>query len=197
MKTNNSKKFDMPKVLQQITVFAKSFFSKIIVFVLGVFVVYACNKKCNCTDEPCPCYPFIMSVLANADNNVEGSFSSQELNAFYLLRTNDTYVVIDSIKMDFHELFTNVNYNQIFEFSAENFKNVVDLRPFNFIIKNTILKTADTISSISYTESLQNVLCNVCTNCDDEYIDCVVFSDISFDFDCCVQNDPKVTLVKK
>lgn len=196
MKTNNSKKFDMQKVLQQITAFVKRFLSIIIVFVLGIFVVYACNKKCNCTDKPCPCYPFTISFFANADNGVEGSFTGQELNAFYLLRTNDTYAVIDSIKMDFHELFSNVDYNQIFEFSAENFKNVIDLRPFNFIIKNTILKTADTISSISYTESSQSVLCNVCTNCDDEYLDCVVFSDVRFDLDCCVQNNSEVILKK-
>ncbi len=65
------------------------------------------------------------------------------------------------MKMNFQDIFTSEDYNKIFRFSAESYSNINDIRPYNFIIKNTLLKTADTISSITYTEVLKNVLCNV------------------------------------
>ena len=187
----------MFKPLKSKTITVKKVIHTIILFTLAVFILDACNKKCNCTNEPCPCYPFTISVYANANNSADGSFATEEMNWFYLLRTNQNYQSIDSIKMDFTDLYSSQDYNRVFQFSAETYTNVTDIRPYNFIIKNTMLKTADTISSIAYTESLESVLCNVCTNCDDEYLDCVVFDNVSFDLNCCVQDKAEISLIRR
>jgi uncharacterized lipoprotein YehR (DUF1307 family) len=162
-----------------------------------IMVFSACNKKCDCTSEPCPCFPFTISVFANANNSAEGSFATKEIDEFYLYRTNENYQTIDSVKIKFTDLFSNADYNKIYRFSSESFTNVEDIRPYNFIIKNTMVGSADTISSITYSEVLKNLLCNVCSNCDDEYIDCVVFEDVNFEFDCEVQTKAEVAILRK
>lgn len=187
----------MVNILKLITAIAKKTECRIVLFVLAVFILNACNKKCDCTNEPCPCLPFTISVYANANNSAEGSFATREMETFYLLRTDENYKLIDSLKMDFTDLYSSQDYNKLFRFSAEDFQNINDIRPFNFIIKNTMLETPDTISSISYFEVLQSVLCNVCTNCDDEYLDCVEFENISFEYDCNVQNKAEIELKRR
>lgn len=161
-----------------------------------IFVFNACNEKCDCTSEPCPCFPFTISVYANANNSAEGSFATDEMSEFYLLRTNENFDVIDSLKIDFQDLYTNPEYNKVFRFSAEFYNNIIDIRPFNFIIKNTMLNSADTISAINYEESLESVLCNVCTNCDDEYIDCIVFQNIHLEHNCEVQINAEISILR-
>ena len=166
----------------------------LVLFITVAFILDACNKKCDCTNESCPCFPFTISLYANANNSAEGSYATSEMDGFYLLRTTQDYQLIDSIKINFEDLYSSIDYNRIFQFSADTYTNITDIKPYNFIVKNTILNTSDTISSITYTESLQHVLCNKCTNCDDEYIDCVKFDNISVDFDCNVQNNPEIWL---
>ncbi len=194
---NNSSLPNMYMTNNQIMNVAKRTLKCLILIFASVFVLNSCNKKCNCTNEPCPCFPFTISVYANANNSAEGSFATKDMDEFYLVRTNESYVSIDSIKMNFTDLFSSQYYNKIFRFSAENFSNVTDIKPYNFIIKNNLLATADTISSITYSETLQSVLCNVCTNCDDEYLDCIVFEDINFEFDCVVQDKAEIVIKRR
>ncbi len=180
--------------IKQITDIIKKVIIKIAILSAAIFVLNACNKKCDCTNEPCPCFPFTISLYANANNAAEGSFATSEMSGFYLFRTTADYQPIDSIKIDFADLYSSIDYNKVFQFSAETYSNVTDIRPYNFIVKNTILNTSDTISSITYSETSQRVLCNVCTNCDDEYIDCVSFNDINIDLNCDIQHTAEIWL---
>lgn len=166
----------------------------LVLFFAAAFVLDACNKTCDCTNESCPCFPFTISLYANANNSAEGSYATSEMDGFYLLRTTQDYQLIDSIKINFEDLYSSIDYNKIFRFSSETYNNVSDIRPFNFIVKNSVLNTSDTLSSITYTETLQHVLCNVCTNCDDEYIDCVAFDDINIELNCNIQHNTEVWL---
>ncbi len=187
----------MFKILKRKAVFYKILGGSAILLFFAVFIMNACKDKCNCTNEPCPCIPFTISIYANVNNAAEGSFATKEIDYFYLVRTTENYELMDSMKMNFQDIFTSEDYNKIFRFSAESYSNINDIRPYNFIIKNTLLKTADTISSITYTEVLKNVLCNVCSNCDDEYLDCVVFEDVSFDLNCNTQNSAEIILRRR
>ena len=165
--------------------------------IIVVLVSNSCNKKCDCTNEPCPCFPFTISVYANANNAAEGSFATSEMSDFHLLRTTENYQLIDSIKITFTDLFSSQEYNKVYRFSAETFSNIVDIRPYNFILKNTRLNTSDTISAISYSEQLENVLCNVCSNCEDEYIDCLTFDQIQLELNCEIQNKAEIVILRR
>ncbi len=186
----------MPGINKNIKNFLKRIIIAISAFYLLIFGFSGCNKKCDCTSEPCPCFPFTISVYANANNSAEGSFATKEMDEFYLLRTTENYQTLDSLKIKFTDLFSNANYNKIYRFSAETFTGITDIRPYNFIIKNAMIGSADTITSIAYSEILKSLLCNVCTNCEDEYIDCVVFEDVSFEFDCEIQDKAEIALLR-
>ncbi len=178
-------------------VFQKKSIIKTAVFSLLIFGFSACNKKCDCTSEPCPCFPFTISVYANSNNDAEGSFATKEMEEFYLFRTNENYQTIDSVKMQFADLYSSANYNKIYRFSSETFSNISDIKPYNFIIKNMMIESADTISTISYSEVLKSLLCNVCTNCDDEYIDCIIYENVNLELNCEVQTKAEIALLRR
>jgi hypothetical protein len=53
----------------------------------------------------------------------------------------------------------------------------------------------DTISSISFVERLENVVCNECgPDCDDTYVVCPVYYDFSLEFNCVFQNENNILI---
>lgn len=170
---------------------------KLILLLSIIFLLYSCEKSCNCTTRGCPCLELFISLQANVDNNIEGNFTEQDINDFYLFRTNDNYEIIDSLKINFKES-SNDNYNRFFWITASLYSDTTDLRQYNFIIKNSILNTMDTISSISYVERLENVVCNRCgPDCDDTYVVCPVIYDFSLEFNCVFQNEQNIPIKKQ
>lgn len=194
---NTFKLVIMVRRVNQLTRITKRLSKNIMFLFIAAVTLNACNKKCDCTNESCPCFPFTISVYANANNSAEGSFATNEMSGFHLLRTNENFELIDSLKIEFTNLYSSLDYNKVYRFSAETFTNIIDIRPFNFIIRNTILNTTDTISSISYDEEMESVLCNKCTNCDDEYLDCVVFDNINLELNCEVQEKAEIAILRR
>ncbi|MCH8317409.1 MAG: hypothetical protein IIA88_02755 [Bacteroidetes bacterium] len=167
-----------------------------IFFLIVLSLSISCRRNCICTEKGCPCPELTVSIQANVENYALGEFSEEEINEFYLIRTSQTFEIIDSIKMNFGYMAGNVDYNRYYWINQHTFNDFDDFRQYNLLIKNKLLQTIDTISQITYSENMEHVLCNECTNCDDEYVDCVQYSDFSLNFNNQIISDYQVRIMK-
>jgi len=145
----------------------------------------------------CYCVELSISIEANVESDKDGSYSTEEINEFYLVRTNKSFNIIDSVEMEFLNHEGNTDYKRFFEVNQNTFTNNENLHQFNYLIKNLILKSVDTVSAISYTEEMESRICNHCSGrCDDKYIDCLQFSNLSLEFNGIVQDTFNVRISK-
>jgi hypothetical protein len=167
------------------------------IFFIAICIKLISCTPCACTLVWCYCVELSISIEANVESDIDGSYSAEEINEFYLIRTNKSFNIIDSVKMEFQNHGGNVDYNSLFEIKQSTFTNNENLRHYNFLIKNLILKSVDTVSAILYTEEMESRICNHCSGrCDDEYIDCLQFSNLSLVFNGIVQDDFNVRISK-
>jgi hypothetical protein len=166
----------------------------LLALLLIVISFYACKRECECTEMYCLCQELTFAFEANSDNNVQGAYTFQELDAFYLHRTSLDYQLIDSLKMDFDTIYGNTDYDRKFEITSGNYTDFSSFKDYNFIIKNTQINYCDTISNIDYTQTMVTSVCNKCTNCDDETITCAKTENFTFLFNGLVKEDNRLKL---
>lgn len=177
-----------------------------ILFISLISITIACKKTtgsregCICTKRGCPCPELIISIRANDENSTNqesGKYTKKEIDSFYLIRTDKNFTKIDSTKLSFGFMAgNNLNYNRLYSLSQNSFPDFKNLREYNFLIKNTTLNSIDTISSVQYTEKMEHVFCNKCSNCSDEYVDCLQYSKFRLKYNFIPQNNFQI-LVKK
>jgi hypothetical protein len=169
---------------------------KIPILIIALSLTITSCKDCLCTLRGCPCPELVISIEANVDNNTAGDYTEEEIDSFYPIRTDTNYNIIDSIKLEFGYIAGNVDYNRFYRINQNKFSNFENFRLYNLLIKNTLLNSIDTIADIEYTEMMENVLCNTCINCDDQYVDCLQYSDYSLNFNGTLQYDFNLLIEK-
>jgi hypothetical protein len=169
---------------------------KLTILIIGLTLTITSCKDCICTKKGCDCAELIIKIEANVDNDVEGSYTEQEIDNFYLIRTDTGFGVIDSLKLEFGQIVGNIDYNRFYWVNQNAFSDFNNFRSYNLLIKNTVLNSTDTITAIDYTEKMDRVLCNTCLNCDDEYITCMHYSNLSLEFNAALQDNFNVRIEK-
>lgn len=152
----------------------------IILFAISILFYYSCN--CGCTQKACDCPELILWIQADVDNGKEGSFTKDELDGFSLIRTNQEFESIDTIKIPFGGVTNSDEYNTYAWIPEHFFLNFDSFKAYNFLISNPKLNFLDTISNISYIEKIEHTFCNKCKNCDDEYIECPHYYEMSLKY---------------
>lgn len=158
--------------------------------------IMSCNRNFFCTKRGCPCPELIITIEANVDNNMDGSYTEQEIDDFYLIRTDESFETIDSVKLEFDTIGGMVDYNRFYRIYQNTFSDFKNFRSYNLLVKNMIVNSIDTITTIEYTETMKNVLCNTCTYCDDEYVDCMQYLEFNLVFNSTLQDDFNIRIKK-
>lgn len=167
----------------------------ILILVLTIFLVGpSCKKTCSSNGFGCNCPEWRMTIEVNDEDELLNSFTEQEMDNFYLIRTDINYVVIDSLKMNFGHIVGNVDYNRIYAIHQSTFPNFENLKEYHLLIKNHLLNSVDTVADIDYTETMETKICN--NGCDESSIDCISFSDNSLEFNGVFQDSFSVRVLK-
>lgn len=157
----------------------------------------SCKKNCSCTDIACLC-PESPSILVaiSEQYHTNGGYTQEEINNFYVIRTDPNFQKIDSIKIAFEPSTESSGYSHTYAITQSTFANSEDLRNYNFLIKSSFDICADTVLSISYDVTMEKEVCNKCTPCEDKYIQCMKYSNQSLVFDRILQNNLTIKIHK-
>lgn len=169
--------------------------NRILLF-LALLFFNSCKRECVCTNIGCPCLGAIIYLDANVENQNTRGFTQQEMEHFYLFRTDTNYAIIDSVKLNFWKVQEKSGFNRRYEIRQNSFPSPNDFRKNIFLIKNTLLGSVDTIADIRYDEKQERRLCNECSGCDDQYVSCVEYYNFGLNHNSINQDGYRIRIVK-
>lgn len=154
-------------------------------FLLAIVVSGCCTKKY------CPCEePEILLELKT--DQTSASFSDAEIDAFELILTDEQFSRVDSAKA----WFNLQNEDRVLRLTEEYFGAHRALLRSAFILKNNLLGSSDTISSVHYDSLAFSMECNECMFKQDEYT-CYQFTNKSVIHNNKLLSDFKILIEKK
>ncbi len=162
-----------------------------------LFFLNSCSEKCNCTLIGCPCSELTITVKANTISNSPLGFDATELDSFYILLTDLNFNTIDSLKLEFSINGDGSAHNRVYYIQGQNFSNFQGFKNHNFILKNHSTIYTDSISTISFDETMESRLCNQCSPCDDQYVTCTKYSNPNLERNGISQNNFEIVLINQ
>ena len=103
-----------------------------------------------CTKMDCVCFPVMLTIKVDREG-----FSSDELDSFKLVITDKQFNRQDSIKIF-------LTGDGTFDIYEEMLPSLSQIEPHNFLIRNTIRPSVDTISDITNIRRDSVFTCNSC-----------------------------------
>lgn len=154
---------------------------RFLLLISSFFIIFnSCSQECNCTLVACPCTELSMVVRANSISNDPQGFDPSELDSFYILLTDLNFNTLDSVKITFSPNGDGNSQDLVHYIKAQHFSNFQGFKNHNFILKNHTNSLTESLSNFDFNETMDQRLCNKCSPCDDQYVTCTSYRNLSY-----------------